>query len=103
MPLAESITLDGGFLVVVLLALLLAVGIWVGAVVAGRSFARAAGRGSTGAYVGWAVAGFLEVAPLLSRGFGTWIGIAGLVALALQAREYQRAKAAGPPAPPSAS
>jgi hypothetical protein len=91
MVLAETVSIDGGVLLVALVVFGLMVALWCGLVLIGCRWAREAGHGSGRALVGWVVVAVLEVLPLVA-GFSPVLMV-GLAALAVQGWLYLQARA----------
>lgn len=99
MLLAETVSIDGGLLLLILGVLMGLVAVWVGAAIAGFRYAARAGRGENGAMGWWIVTlvlqGILSAVTLFS------IGIVGVVLIGLQVVSFRRARrgAEGMPRP----
>ena len=95
MILAETVSIDGGLLLLILGAFLAAVVAWCFAVAVGFRAARQAGAGEAGAMGRWVLAGVFQM------GLVAWspLVVVALVLLGLQVLQYRKARdAAGGPA-----
>ncbi|MGH8990738.1 MAG: hypothetical protein ACRDYV_11515 [Acidimicrobiia bacterium] len=101
--LAESPSIDGGVLLIVLLAFAVTLALAVGTVVVGCMAATRAGRGSQNALIAWVIVAALEggLAVLGLLNASPVVLLPGLAALVLQVALYQRARRTTPPPPPS--
>ncbi len=91
MMLAETVSIDGGVLLLGLLILLAMVALWCALVVLGCRLARRAGQGSRPALAGWVVVAVVEVLPLVTD-FSPVLLLAAAV-LGVQGWFYRRGKA----------
>lgn len=94
MLLAESVSIDGGTLLLILAAMAAMVVAWCALVYAGFRLARSAGEGSGRALAAWVVVAVLHSLPLLIPPTPWALVAVGLVAL--QYRRFQRARSVGP-------
>lgn len=101
--LAETVSIDGGALVLILIVLLLTLAVAAAVVIAGFVFAYRAGKGSHNALVGWMVVAGMELLVLLLAVLALFQGNGGrgfvvpTLALLGQAGVFLRAKRQGPP------
>lgn len=80
MILAETVSIDGGALLLILVVLLVLAALWCALMVLGCVWAVRAGRGSRRALTGWVIVSVLEVLPALG-GLGTILAVPGLAFL----------------------
>lgn len=90
MLLAETVSIDGGTLLLILGVLMAVFALWVGAVIAGFRYAARAGRGEDGAMAWWVasllVQGIVAAVTLLS------VGVVGVLLMGLQAAVFWQAR-----------
>jgi hypothetical protein len=88
-PLAESVSIDGGALALILTGAVLALALWITLVWLGFRWAAAAGRGSRRAAVCWGVSVLLLLVPFV-RALGAETVV--LVLVAAQALVFAKAR-----------
>lgn len=94
MILAETVSIDGNLLLLLLAVFLATVALWCFLAIRGFFWAKQAGRGSQRALVWWVVSCVAIVLPLSPSP----LVLVPLVLVGLQVRTYRRAKAEGPAA-----
>ena len=97
MILAESVSLDGGALLVILVIFLALMAVWCAVMVLGCVWAVRAGRGSRLALAGWAVVALIELLPAASA-IGSILALPALV-FVLQVGLYFWARSKGESSP----